>query len=76
MKAVEFETTLTHAGDIVLPPEFAGDIPAGQQLRVVVMWEVDAEDSAWRAAGRRSFEDAYSADDDVYEMLIHSLECR
>lgn len=29
MKAVEFETTMTEAGQINLPAEFADDIPAG-----------------------------------------------
>jgi len=37
MKAVEFETMITQSGQIVLPAEFLGDIPTGQQLKVVVM---------------------------------------
>lgn len=37
MKAVEFEATMSQDGEIVLPAEFRGEIPAGQQLKVVVM---------------------------------------
>jgi hypothetical protein len=29
------------------------------------------EESAWREAGRERFESAYTADDSVYEQLIH-----
>ncbi len=71
MKAVEFETTMTQGGQIVLPPEFLEDIPTGQQLKVVVMWEAGPADSAWRATGRLRFEEAYCAEDVVYEQLIN-----
>jgi len=70
MRAVEFETTMNEAGQIYLPAEFAGDVPAGQQLKVVLMWDAGSVDSAWRAAGRLKFEQAYCAEDVVYEQLI------
>ena len=76
MKAVEFETTLKQGGQIVLPTEFLGDIPAGQQLKVVVMWESTPADSAWRASGRLRFEEAYCAADVVYEQLINEAPVR
>lgn len=31
--------------------EMAGEIPPGEQLRVVVMWEPSNLDLAWRTAG-------------------------
>ncbi len=71
MKALEFETTMTQGGHIALPVELLGDIPAGQQLKVVVMWEAGSVDSAWRASGRQKFEEAYCDNDVVYEQLIH-----
>ena len=55
MKAVEFESRVTQGGQIALPPDVAREIPAGEPLRIVVMWEPGDDDSAWRAAGRRSF---------------------
>jgi hypothetical protein len=76
MKAVEFETMMTQGGEIVLPAEFRGDIPAGQQLKVVVMWEAGSVDSAWRATGRLRFEEAYCAEDVVYEQLINEAPGR
>ena len=33
---------------------------------------VSEDEIAWRAAGRRQFEEAYSADDSVYEQLIQT----
>ena len=53
MKAVEFASTMTQEGQISLPPEVAGEVPAGEQLRVVIMWEPSGSDEAWLSAGRR-----------------------
>jgi hypothetical protein len=69
MKAVEFAGTMTQEGQISLPPEVAEEVPAGERLRVVVMWEPSGSDEAWRSAGRRRFEAAYGPEDDVYEQL-------
>jgi hypothetical protein len=76
MKAVEFESTVTSGGQIVLPPEAARDIPAGEQIRVVVMWEPATLDPAWRTAGRQRFEAAYAPDDAVYEQLMDDSATR
>jgi hypothetical protein len=76
MKALEFVSTVTQSGAIALPPEIAAEIPAGEALRVVVMWEISSPDSQWRAAGRRSFEAAYSPEDAVYEQLIDDPPAR
>jgi hypothetical protein len=70
MKAVEFESTVTPGGQIALPADVVGEIPAGEQLRVVVMWEPSEPDAAWRSAGRQRFEAAYCPEDAVYEQLI------
>lgn len=76
MKAVEFDTFLTDEGKIALPAECQGDVPAGQQLRVVVMWEAVAADEAWRSTGRLRFAEAYSVEDVVYEQLMHEAPNR
>jgi hypothetical protein len=70
MKAVEFESTVAPGGQIALPPEVANEIPPGEQLRVVVMWDAGDSDLAWRTAGRQRFEAAYSPEDAIYEQLI------
>jgi hypothetical protein len=70
MKAVEFASTMTQEGQISLPPEVAREVPAGEQLRVVIMREPSGSDDAWRSAGWRRFEAAYGPGDDVYEQLI------
>jgi hypothetical protein len=76
MKAVEFESSITQAGMIALPPEVTAEIPVGEQLRVVVMWEPFGSDSAWRSAGRRRFEAAYCPVDAVYEQLTDKASGR
>jgi len=76
MKAVEFESTVAPGGHIALPPEVASEIPLGEQLRVVVMWDASSSDPAWRAAGRQRFEAAYSPEDAVYEQLIDDSAIR
>lgn len=76
MKAVEFEGTINSGGEITLSPEIAGEIPAGEQLRMVVMWEPSRADSAWRPAGRQRFEAAYCPEDAVYEQLTNDATVR
>ena len=76
MRAIEFESTVTPGGQIALPPEVASEIPPGEQLRVVVMWEPSHLDLAWRAAGRQRFEAAYSPEDVVYKQLIDDAAIR
>lgn len=71
VKAVEFESTMAREGRISLPPELAGEIPEGEHIRVVVMWESAAENDLWRSAGRRRFEAAYAPEDAVYEQLMN-----
>ena len=75
MKALEVESSRSSSGDIALPPEVAAEIPAGQPLRVVVMWDAD-HDPAWRMAGRRVFEAAYVSEDEVYEQLLNDAPSR
>ena len=76
MKAVEFESTVVSGGQIALPPDVASEIPAGERLRVVVMWEPSNFDLAWCAAGRQRFETAYSPEDAVYEQLMDDSAIR
>lgn len=76
MKAVQFKSTVTPGGQIALPPEVASEIPSGEQLQVVIMWEPPDLDSAWRATGRQRFEAAYAPEDSVYEQLIDDAPAR
>ena len=69
MNAVEFETTVNKNGQIFLPADLAGNIPSGEPVRVVLMWDTSSTDAAWREAGRWKFEEAYCAADAVYEQL-------
>jgi len=76
MRAVEFESTVTLGGQIALPPEIASEIPPGEQLRVVIMWDPSHLDLAWRTAGRERFEAAYAPEDVIYEQLIDDTAIR
>ena len=76
MRALEFESVVTPGGQIALPPEIAGEIPAGEHLRIVVMWEATDSELAWRRTGRQQFEAAYAPEDAVYEQLIHDASDR
>ena len=69
MKALEFDTTILPGGQIMLPHEVAGQIPAGEHLRVILMWEPSGANSA----GRQRFESAYCPADAVYEQLIDEI---
>ncbi len=70
MRAVEFEGTVSAGGQIVLPPEVAGEITAGEPIRIVLMWQADEADETWRMMGRKRFEAAYDPEDSIYEQLL------
>jgi len=76
LKAVKFESTVTPGGRIAFPADVVGEIPAGEQLRVVVMGEPSETDAAWRSAGRQRFESAYGPEDAVYEQLMDDTAAR
>ena len=76
MKAVEFEGTLTPNGQIAIPAEIAGQLPAGESLHVVLRWEMADEDDAWRAQGREGFEGAYAPEDATYQQLMNDTPTR
>jgi bifunctional DNA-binding transcriptional regulator/antitoxin component of YhaV-PrlF toxin-antitoxin module len=49
MNAVEVESAMTALGQITLPAEIAEEVPMGEQLRVVVMWDAASQNDEWRS---------------------------
>ena len=76
MKSADFRGEITATGQIAVPPEIASQVPPGEKVEVELRWGSSDEDAAWRKAGRRRFDEAYSADDSVYEQLIHDSSAR
>jgi hypothetical protein len=77
MKAVEFEGTITPNGQIAIPAEIAGQLPAGEPLHVVIQWNTAAnEEDVWRTQGRQRFEAAYGPEDAVYDRLMDEAQPR
>ena len=76
MKTVEFEAAVSASGQIIIPPEVAGQIPSGVPVHIVILWEKSSLDTEWRDAGRRRFEAAYVPEDSVYEQLIDDAPAR
>jgi hypothetical protein len=76
MKTADFSGKLEPNGQIAVPPDVAAMVPPGEPVQVVLQWGASDDDAAWRAAGRRQFDAAYSADDSVYESLIHDAHTR
>ncbi len=76
MKALEFESTMKPGGQIVMPANLAEEIPPGEPLRVVVMWEPSSAEQAWLSAAKERFAAAYCPEDDVYEQLADDAQLR
>jgi hypothetical protein len=76
MKTADFRGELTPDGQIAVPPEIASQVPPGEPIQVVLQWNISADDVAWRALGRRQFENAYAADDSVHKLPIHDAPAR
>jgi hypothetical protein len=69
MKSVGFTGEISENGQLAIPSEIVSILPPHAKLQVALHWG-ESDDDAWRRAGRRQFEAAYSADDSVYEALI------
>ena len=69
MKALEFEGRLFPDDRMEMPDEIARQIPAGSDVRVILLWE-DGEQDHWRTLSRQRFAGAYAPEDSVYENLI------
>jgi len=76
VKTIDFRGELTASGQIAVPPEIASQVPPGEPVQVVLQWGMSEDETAWRAAGRRQFEAAYTADDSIYEQLINDPPAR
>ena len=68
MKALEFQSELAEHDQISVPADIARQIPAGSDVRVILL--VADEDESWRNAAAEAFAAAYSDEDSVYEELI------
>lgn len=76
MKTIEFKGTIDPNGQIIVPPDVARKVPAGEELQVALYWGAPSEDDEWRYAGRRRFEAAYAPEDSVYDQLIDESPTR
>jgi hypothetical protein len=76
MKSADFARELTSKGQIAAPPEIPSHVPPGEPIQMVLQWGISEDEAAWPATGRRQFEAAYSADDSVWERLLHDPSAR
>ena len=77
MKTIEFDTQLTTSDQIPVPADVAGQLPAGSNVRVILLWDADKdEDDDWRRLSLERFAGAYAAEDSVYEQLADDAPSR
>ena len=76
MKTADFTGKLTSSGQVAVPPEIASQVPPGEPVQIILRWGMPEDEAVGRAAGRRQFEAAYSADDSVYEQLADDASAR
>jgi hypothetical protein len=67
MQAIEFDTNMLPGGQVALPAYYANEIPAGQSVRIIVMWEPQP---------RRPVEENFDPEDTVDEELLKDLNQR
>jgi hypothetical protein len=69
-KTIEFETELTGRNTLNIPPEVAEALPPSGKATVVVILDMDPEDTAWRQAAYQQFLSDDSAEDAVYDKYL------
>jgi hypothetical protein len=75
VKAVEFESQVAPSDQIPVPGEIARQIPAGSNVRVILLWG-EGEQDDWRELSRERFAAAYAPEDSIYETLIDETPSR
>jgi hypothetical protein len=69
-KTIEFETELTGENTLSMPPEVAEALPPTGKATVVVILDLDPDDTAWRQAAYQQFLSDDSAEDAVYDKYL------
>lgn len=79
MRAYEFRTRVTEAGDLELPTSLLESLSAGQTVRVLILVEEppydadqmseEEEDAAWERFATEQFLRQYNEDDAIYDRL-------
>ena len=67
MKVLEFQTQITSAGTLKLPPDIAAQIPGDDRVRVVLVFGDSSEDADWKRLTADRFLAGYSQGDDLYD---------
>jgi hypothetical protein len=67
----EFKTSVLPNGQLIVPSDIAGQIPAGKELHIVLTWEAPVDSSrSYHALGQKLNEASYaSAEETVYDSL-------
>lgn len=66
-KTMEFETELTGSRTLNLPMEIASALPSKGKATIMVLVDMDPEDSAWRRMAYEQFLSDDSEEDAVYD---------
>jgi hypothetical protein len=75
MKAIEFESQLTNTDRIHIPPDVASQLPAGSNVRVILLLD-SGEEENWRELSLQRFAAGYAPEDSVYEKLLDESPSR
>ena len=67
MRAIEFQTDLKGKKALAIPEDVAKQLPRTGKARVIVLFEQDREDEAWRLAAYEQFMRDDSPEDAVYD---------
>ena len=66
-KTIEFETELTGSRTLKFPPEIASALPLSGKATIMVLVDMDPEDSTWRRMACEQFLSDDSEEDAVYD---------
>jgi hypothetical protein len=75
MKSRQFDSTVSGANSLTIPPEIARELPSGEKVRVILLWDAD-EDRDWAEMSAMHFAEAYDPADSIYEQLLNDAPNR
>jgi hypothetical protein len=75
MKAIEFPSTLTPDGTLLVPEGVADNIPQGEPLRVLVLIPENQADKEWEQLAAIDFGQGYADSDAIYDLIKPVICC-
>jgi hypothetical protein len=69
MNAFEFRAQLNENRTLTVPSDVADQVPPGETVRVVILWQRSDDEADWQRLTAEQFLEGYAESDAIYDEL-------